>query len=228
MPRVANPKHKWDHWLPPAQVVALSDLLAQTLGSAVEVTSLRANLRDDSVIDAPTLEALRQDLADVADREVEEVILGLSNASVFVYIQIDAPGVWGPEGRTQLSVSGESDMDIHGAFGTLKAGIDRVIDGLRHAEAEQQSKGAGGVNIGSIQVGSGSVAVSGEGPAKSVSMPFANNFLPNSRVDAASVHELGSAHTSPPWWNNLWLVTIAGGAIAAVIAGLILYWVLSH
>jgi hypothetical protein len=32
----------------------------------------------------------------------------------------------------------------------------------------------------------------------------------------------------PRWWQNVWVVTIGGGAIAAVVAGLILYLVLGH
>ena len=121
-------------------------------------------------------------------------------------------------------------------FARLERAIEKafvVID-----DPERRPESANGhtanISIGTLSVGSGSVAIGGVGDVTSSSVSG-----PNSSASSASGRQSSARTDQPPsstpsagqgrqtWWENVWLVAIIGGALAAIIAGLVLYFLLN-
>ena len=238
MAKLVNPKQTWERGLAPAEVLRLFHLFAHLVQDPDPRGRIHARLGDGvESIRAESFQELRDDLDGVADGEVSRIELLVTEADgVSLALDTHTPGEQ-PPGRLEITVSGEDETKVFGIFAQLERAVNKTFESLDRAQSQRDAKAT--VSIGSIFVGSGSVAVSGAGDATSSSTgstqagdsgtsgPQASSGgsqIRNSRV--SPVAGPGGA-AAQPWWQNAWLVAIVGGTTAAVIAGVILYFLLN-
>jgi hypothetical protein len=203
-------KDAWDRPLSLESFLAMTILMFELLDTTGQGLVLEVRLADGTSFGASSLDELFDDVKNVRDDFVTEVLLRGGSDPVEAILR--STRVPGPP-ITWLQTLGRDDTYVFGIHAQAKKAIDEAFaseDEVKQKEEEAQrekqeamdpSTGAGGIHIGAIH--GGTVALTGSG---------------------ASTASSGGPSPDPVghWWNNIWLVTIVGGIVAAIfVAALI-------
>src|SRR5437868_7687747 len=102
MARTANPSREWPRWVPPGQVLDLADQFEELTKGQDPLPTLSARLVDDTVIQARSLEELRADMADVRERDVLSMSLGIGvSEAAIIWLDSYAPKISATDGQTR-------------------------------------------------------------------------------------------------------------------------------
>jgi len=234
MTRTAKPATSWDRGLPTADLLVLvrkaDELVATDDALTISWTPFTVWLHGETgeTVDANSVDELVADLRDVHDSEIKGFSFTCGETSpTTVRLEGDVPNEGPASGRLSLRVTGSDSTRCLGVFGQLKAEIDRTFAAHDRSAAAIEAAAKTGANRGTTINISGdvkadrgsSIAISGVGDSTAGSHDYE---LPS---PAPKTEE--PAATPASVWQNIWVVTIVGGMIAAVIAALIIYWILN-
>lgn len=209
MPKSHVLKEEWDRSLAvPDLLRVLEDI--EALSDEDLAPIFTAHLADGSMLKgAKTAAEFRTEVEAESDDEITFINAAIGPPAVTTWVD------WHP-GSFTLRTTGDDEAKVHGVFGPTKRRIDKRFEAIDRGDAAPPGAlvpgpepGVTGVSIGSIT--GHNVSVSSSGTASSSS----TTVVPP------------DAEPSKKWWQQTW-VTLWAPALAAVVAGLVLAFLLGH
>jgi hypothetical protein len=212
MANIFRADKKWPRLLPLGAFLTLSATFETLLETQDSSPYLGANLADGTEVRATSLKELRADLAEHPVSEIHRTSIGVGDTSdAIIWLTMNSVG--GESIGTEVRVQGQNETKVFGVCARLERSIDRTFAAVDE-----------GTYI--------------DKPQASPTTPEPTHVDTPASPAASqptNLDELPASSTTPeprrpsePWWRDTWLVTIGGGSLSAVIAGVILYLILHH